>query len=100
MDASAQAWRQPLAELRYLAATVARVHGSSHPGMATLAEVVSTLADSHGDDHAAHAALARRMRQLTDRFHPWSGACGSVSRLYQGLAPIADTLSPSLPEHA
>ena len=100
MSAAVPGWREPIAELRYLAAKVGSVHGQTHPDMATLAEVVATLADSHGDDHAAHVALARRMRELTDGFNPWSGSCGSVRRLYQSLAPIADVLSPALPEHS
>ena len=99
MSAPIAPWREPLAELRYLAATVGHVHGSTHPDAAILAEVVATLAASHPDDHAAHAALARRMRQLSDGFRPWEGACGSVRRLYQGLAAVADALSPTIPEH-
>lgn len=86
-------WRQDAAELRYLAATVARVHGASHPAMATLAEVVDALADSRDDDRAAHAALVHRLRELTSGFTPWEDACASVRRLFAGLASLAALLS-------
>jgi iron-sulfur cluster repair protein YtfE (RIC family) len=86
------AWREPIGQLRYLAAKVGRVHGPTHPDMATLAEVVATLADSPAADQAAHAALGRRMRELTGDFKPWSGACGSVYQLFHGLAAVASIL--------
>lgn len=94
------AWREPIGQLRYLAAKVGRVHGPTHPDMATLAEVVATLADSPADDQAAHAALGRRMRELTGEFKPWNGACGSVHQLYQGLAAVAAVLPANAVEPA
>lgn len=98
--ADPSSWRAEMEPLRGLAATVARVHGAVHPDLGTLAEVVATLADSGAGDHAAHAALGRRLRQLTDGFRPWSGACGSVHHLYRGLASVAAALPPSTSEHA
>lgn len=88
-------WRDQVAQLRYLAVKVARVHGPTHPDMATLAEVVATLADSPATDQAAHAALGRRMRELTGAFRPWSGACASVHQLFHGLSAVAATLPQS-----
>ncbi|MCK6487352.1 MAG: hypothetical protein L6R48_03255 [Planctomycetes bacterium] len=93
-------WRDQLAPLRYLAAKVARVHGGSHPAMATLAEVVATLADSQAGDHAAHAALGRRLGELTGGFRPWSGACASVHQLFLGLAAVAAALPAAGAEQA
>ena len=91
-------WRDRIAQLRYLAAKVARVHGPTHPDVATLAEVVATLADSPASDRAAHAALARRIRDLTAGFSPWRGACASVHQLYLGLSEVATTLPTPLPQ--
>jgi iron-sulfur cluster repair protein YtfE (RIC family) len=93
------AWRDQIAQLRYLAAKVGRVHGPSHPDMATLAEVVVTLADSSADDQAAHAALGRRMRELTAEFHPWSGSCASVHQLFQGLSTVTAALPTAASGH-
>jgi iron-sulfur cluster repair protein YtfE (RIC family) len=98
--ASIPAWRDQIAQLRYLAAKVGRVHGPTHPDMATLAEVVATLADSPADDRAAHAALGRRMRELTADFRPWSGSCASVYQLYQGLSAVTAALPATPSEHA
>jgi iron-sulfur cluster repair protein YtfE (RIC family) len=94
------AWRDQVAQLRYLAAKVGRVHGASHPDMATLAEVVATLADSQADDRAAHAALNRRLGELTGGFRPWSGACASVHQLFHGLAAVAAALPAAGAEQA
>ncbi|MEK7411838.1 MAG: hypothetical protein AAB263_00810 [Planctomycetota bacterium] len=93
-------WRDQIAQLRYLAVKVARVHGPTHPDMATLAEVVATLADSHADDVAAHVALGKRMHELTEGFHPWSGACGSVHQLFHGLSAVAATVTITSSENA
>jgi iron-sulfur cluster repair protein YtfE (RIC family) len=89
---SIPAWRDQIFQLRYLAAKVGRVHGPTHPDMATLAEVVATLADSPEDDRVAHAALGHRMRELTADFRPWSGSCASVHQLYQGLFAVTAAL--------
>lgn len=83
------AWRDQIGELRYLAAKVGRVHGTTHPDMAILSEVVATLADSPAKDHVAHLALAQRIKELTHDFQPWSGACASVRSLYQGLSIVS-----------
>ena len=93
-------WRDQVAQLRYLAVKVARVHGPTHPDMATLAEVVATLADSNAGDHVAHAALAHRLRELTGEFRPWSGACGSVHQLFHGLSNVTATISATTAEPA
>ena len=85
-------WHDQLAELRYLAAKVARVHGLTHPDTAILSEVVATFADCPRDDHLAHAALAGRIRVLTRDFQPWSEACGSVRQLYLGLAHVVNAV--------
>lgn len=85
-------WHDQLAELRYLAAKVGRVHGITHPDTATLSEVVATFADCSSHDHLAHAALAGRIRVLTRDFQPWSEACGSVRQLYQGLANVVNAV--------
>ena len=80
------AWRDQIAQLRYLAAMVARVHGPTHPAMATLCQVVAALADSNLGDQAAHAALGRRLGELTGDFHPWNGACGSAPPVFSRAA--------------
>jgi len=90
--ATIPAWRERIAQLRYLAVKVGRVHGPTHPDMATLAEVVATLADSPAGDRAAHTVLGRRLRDLTADFHPWPGACASVQQLYAGLRAVAAEL--------
>lgn len=95
--ATIPAWRARIAELRYLAAKVGRVHGGSHPAMATLAEAVATLADSAPADRLAHAALGRRLAELTGGFRPWGGACASVHQLFAGLQEVAAAL-PAAPE--
>lgn len=92
-------WRDQVAQLRYVAVKVARVHGPTHPDMATLSEVVATLADSPASDQVAHAALGKRLRELTGGFRPWKGACGSVHQLFHGLSAVADTLPATTPEH-
>ena len=86
------AWRDQIAQLRYLAVMVARVHGPTHPAMATLSQVVVALADSSLGDQVAHVALGRRLGELTGDFHPWNGACGSVFQLYAGLKTVAAAL--------
>ncbi len=86
-------WRETLAPLRYLAAKVARVHGPTHPDMATLSEAVATLADSPDADATAHHALGLRLRELTGDFKPWPGACASVHQLFHGLATVTTTLA-------
>ncbi len=91
-------WRDEVAQLRYLAVKVARVHGPTHPDMATLAEVVATLADSQATDQAAHAALGKRLRELTGDFRPWSGACASVHQLFHGLSTVTDSLPATTPD--
>jgi regulator of cell morphogenesis and NO signaling len=118
--------RSELPRLRFLADKVAMVHGPTHPAMGELARIVDTLAQDvaahatkedevvfaavlagHHDglaapittlchEHERHARLIAEARRLCDGFRPWSGACGSVQRLFQGLAALESDLA----EHA
>lgn len=97
---SLPAWRDQVAQLRYLAVKVARVHGPTHPDMIRLAEVVATLANGIVDDHAAQALLGGRLRALTHDFQPWDGSCSSVQQLFHGLSAVAAALPAISPENA
>ena len=85
-------WREHLASLRYLAAKVAGVHGSSHPDTAVLASVMGILVDAPSADALVQRALGQRIAILTNDFQPWAGACGSVQRLFAGLKAVVAAL--------
>lgn len=81
--AAPAAWQRKAGELRFLAHKVANRHGPEHPDMPILAEAVEHLADSGKATDAR--ALVPRLRQLTNDFTPWPGACASVWQLLYGL---------------
>jgi iron-sulfur cluster repair protein YtfE (RIC family) len=71
-----------LDELRFMAATVAKVHGYSHPDMITLNQAVSELAQGGS---ANPGELQARIARLTGDYTPWPGACATVAKLFGGL---------------
>lgn len=92
ITASTTPWRDQLAELRYLAAKVAHVHGATHPELLLLAKTVTALAESPLDHPDHHGVLGARLCTLTNSFTPWSGACGSVDQLFNGLSAVVAAL--------
>ncbi|MEK7415379.1 MAG: hypothetical protein AAB263_18890 [Planctomycetota bacterium] len=91
-DSAKTSWQHEAGALRFLAAKVARVHGPTHPDVATLATVVDALAVTKPSDTQALSTMGGRLRELTGEFKPWEGACGSVHQLFAGLKGIAQEL--------
>lgn len=93
-----------LPTLRFMAQKVAQVHGPNHPPAVALGEIVARLCDSAEAFRKAKTpanaaplpALLASVRELTDAFTPWEGACGTVRRLYTGLAELDAAIKPEL----
>lgn len=96
-----------LPTLRFMAHKVAQVHGDSHPDMVKLAPVVDRLVDIGSARWLAEPAvtgaipaaavpvepLLTEARRLTASYQPWEGSCGTVRRLFDGLAKIDKALA-------
>jgi iron-sulfur cluster repair protein YtfE (RIC family) len=95
-----------LPTLRFMAHKVAQVHGDSHPDMVTLAPIVDRLVGIgsarwlaepavSGVNPAPEQALEPLLieaRRLTTSYQPWEGSCGTVRRLFEGLAKLDKAL--------
>lgn len=87
---SANSNGNPFIELMDLSSKVSQAHGANHPQVIKLAQIIHALANTHPVTLPLALNLQKsELDSLTENYRPWSGACGSVAKLFSTLKNIS-----------